>query len=185
MALYRATPDSKPRYFDGGRYIIGFWDDALRIDTFDARHLKVDPNLSQVHTPSMTLNHFGSSFWAGAVEQNRLPLTMTIEGERVGAIDENWGYSAAADGHYERDIQFIRVKAALQLEGLNLWIALRATPVLAKRPALALSEEDRRPKELQLDLRLPLAVLPEMLAMNERQQAKLMEAARVLESRAR
>jgi len=67
MGLYRSTPNSRPRFYDGGHYIIDVWDDALRIDTFDAGYLKSDPNLSQVHTPSIQLHWLGTALDASDV----------------------------------------------------------------------------------------------------------------------
>jgi hypothetical protein len=184
MALYRSSPASLPRYYDGGRYIIGFWPDALRIDTFDPSHLKGDPTLSQVNTPSIQVNYLGSAFWASVLEATGLPITLALEGRSVGKIDENSGYSAAADGHYERDINFARLKAVLQVTGLVFWLTLRATPVLPKEPPLVLTDADRRPKELELELHLSLDVLPEMLMMNERQRDKFTQSILVLQRHA-
>jgi hypothetical protein len=183
MSLYRSSPTSLPRYYDGGRYIVGFWPDALRIDTFDPSRLTGDPTLSQVHTPSIQVNHLGSAFWVSVLEAGGLPMTLTLEGGVVGKIDENWGYSAAADGHYERHINVARVKAALQTTGLVFWLALRATPILPKEPPLVLTEADKRPRQLELELHLSLDVLPDMLMMNERQREKFTQSVQLLQGR--
>lgn len=172
MTLYHHHPSSPPRFHDGKHHILSFWEDAMRIDTLEARLLKIDPDLSQVHAPAFTLHQLGSRFWAEAVARGRRPVTVTLEGDGLGRLEENTGYSAAADGHYERAIHFVRARSALDRDGWRLEVEVRASPVLPKDPPLEpLSDADRRPKNVQLAFQVALDMLPDLLAMTEGQRA--------------
>ena len=166
----------QPFYVLDGKHIVHFWEDGLSIHTAGECYQDAETRLSPFDGPHIYPKALPLEFYKGAVLYPRLPISLDIEGDNLGAIKSTPGYGDAELGSYKRTIVGQRTKLSVADDYLVVDITLHATPADPKTVDADASEEDKAPQDYEFQLRFPLDLVPEVLNLTETERRRFERA---------
>ena len=159
-------------YVFESKHIVHFWDDGVSIHNAAAFYKDADTRLSPFEAPHIYPKALPLEFYKRIVLDRRLPISLTLEGAQLGSVKRtaDYGYGGGDVRSHKRTI--IRQQTGLSVadDALVFTIKVDATPVDARTALGDLREEDKVPQCYAFEFAFPLATLPELLNLTERER---------------
>jgi hypothetical protein len=160
---------TQPFYVFDATHIVHFWDDGLSIHRAGKCYEDVDTRLSPFEGPHIYPKSLPLDFYKSAVLNQRLPLTVVMEGDNLGAVKHTAGYTLGEPeiGAYRRRIQRQRTKLWIADGSLGLRLKIEASPVDPRTTLGKLRSEDKVAKTYRFEFSFPLAIVPELFDLTD------------------
>jgi len=156
---------SEPFYVFDEKHVIHFWDDGISIHRTASWYKDLDTRLTPLEPPHIYPKALPIEFYKGAILNERLPVSVAIEGGSLGSVKLTSGDAAgsAATAIIKERIVEQQTRLSLADDCLVLDLKVAATPV---DPTAGRGHRPDRDDSLQtyaFQFRFPLDIVPELL----------------------
>ena len=159
---------TQPFYVFDGKHVVHFWDDGVSVHRASKHYRDTDTWLSPFDSPHIYLKALPLEFYKSAVLNERLPISVTMEGDNLGAVKRTSDYVYGEEvGSYRRSIVREELRLWRADDRLFFRIKFDATGVDPKTVPGRPGKEDTLPQGFAFDFPFPLDIVPELLNLTE------------------
>lgn len=161
---------AQPFYVFEEKYVVNFWDDGMNISHAPAWYKDINTKLSPLAAPHIYPKALSLEFYRSTLLNDRLPITLHMEGDNLGTVKLTSGYAEADIGAYQRRIINQRLGLELTRDFLVFDFKIETTPVDPNTVHGGMSEEHKMQKSFAFKFQFPLDIVPEILNLTEREK---------------